>query len=106
MEMASIYFEEYTLLDRPHPAGMGGRQIVLRFPNDYGASVISFPGSYGYDEGLMELAVIHFPEGSGDDDFNLIYDTPITDDVIGHLSAEGIKDTCHQIMALPERITA
>lgn len=61
----------------------GGTQEVHRFDNDYGASVIR-GGSYAY--GGLELAVLKF-EGEG---YDLCYDTPITDDVLGHLSEEDV----------------
>ena len=57
---------------------MGGIQKVYKFPNGYGASVIKHKGSYGYSEGLWELAVLN--EGE------LCYDTEITNDVIGYLN--------------------
>ena len=57
---------------------MGGIQKVYKFPNGYGASVIKHRGSYGYSEGLWELAVLN--EGE------LCYDTEITNDVIGYLN--------------------
>jgi len=56
----------------------GGIQKVYKFPNGYGASVIKHKGSYGYSEGLWELAVLN--EGE------LCYDTEITNDVIGYLN--------------------
>tara|TARA_B100000927_G_scaffold201834_1_gene163443 strand:- start:3056 stop:3304 length:249 start_codon:yes stop_codon:yes gene_type:complete len=57
---------------------MNGIQKVYKFPNGYGASVIKHKGSYGYQKGLWELAVLH--------NGKLCYDTEITDDVIGHLN--------------------
>lgn len=57
-----------------------GFQNTYKFPNAYGASLIYTPMSYG-----LELAVLNFedvPEG------RIVYDTPITDDVLGNLSWE------------------
>ena len=56
----------------------GGIQKVYTFRNGWGASVVMFPGSYGFEKGLWELAVLDANE-------ELCYDTPITDDVIGCL---------------------
>jgi hypothetical protein len=56
----------------------GGIQKVYTFRNGWGASVVMFPGSYGFEKGLWELAVL-------DADGEISYDTPITDDVIGCL---------------------
>jgi hypothetical protein len=61
---------------------MDGVQKVYQFPNGYGASVIKHKGSYGYSEGLWELAVLH--EGE------LCYNTEITNDVIGYLTDEDL----------------
>ena len=85
--------------ERPHPAGMGGVQKLFRFPNGYGASVVQFPYSYGGDSGLWELAVIRY-SGEDDDAFSLAYDTPITDDVLGHLSERDVDALLDQVAAL------
>ena len=42
-------------------SGIPGVYYRFRFPeNNYGASVVKNFGSYGYDENLWELALIHF----------------------------------------------
>jgi hypothetical protein len=87
---------QYKVHDRSHPAGRGGVQKVYRFPNQYGASVIRTSFSYGGDEGLWELGVVKW----NGEKFALTYDTPITDDVIGHLSDEQVDATLEQIMEL------
>ena len=71
-------------------------QWCFRFPNNYGASVIKHPGSYGYDKDLFELAVILFI----DDEWHLTYETPITDDVIGNLTNEEVLNYLKQIKDL------
>ena len=87
------------LVERPHPAGMGGNQRLYKFPNGRGASVVRFPYSYGASEGLFELAVIRFT-GKGNDSVDLDYSTPITSDVLGHLTEEDVQATLTQIAAL------
>ena len=70
----------------------GGIQKVYNFPNGYGASVIQHEGSYGFERGLWELAVLFMEE--------LCYSSPITDDVIGHLNQRQVKNLLQQIKEL------
>jgi len=71
----------------------GGTQRVYKLPNGYGASVVRHKGSYGYSKGLWELAVLNeFGE--------LDYTTPITNDVLGHLSEEEIISKINEIRGL------
>ena len=53
----------------------GGVHKVVRFDNDYGASIIRNDGSYGNERGLWELALIEFEEGDENmENFKLIHD--------------------------------
>jgi hypothetical protein len=90
-------FERYRVINGAHPIGTG-TQEVYRFPNGYGASVVQFPGSYGYSHGLWELAVLKF-YGEGND-FDLCYNTGITSDVIGYLDREGVDSYLQKIKDL------
>jgi len=87
-------------IEQPHPSA-NGTQKLWAFKNGYGASVIKFSGmfglgsgSYGSEKGLWELAIKH-PE-------QLCYATPITDDVMGHLSPEKVEEILEKISQLPE----
>jgi len=86
---------------RAHPY-FGGEQIVARFPNGYGASIVRHPYSCGGGVGLWELDVIVF-DGEGPDQFGLTYDTPITSDVIGWLTEAEALAHCADIAQLPAR---
>jgi hypothetical protein len=66
------------------------------YPNGYGVSVVQFPGSYGYEEGLYEVAILKGLE----EDWEICYDTPITDDVIGYQSVEDIDNLLSQVESL------
>ena len=104
-----------------------GVQYVFRFENNYGASVIKRLGSYGYDQDLWDLAVIRFGkydelcieyfenhdcdeelEESDEDDedededdvYILAYDTPITEDILGHLTDEDVRNLLARIKEL------
>ena len=70
----------------------GGVQKVYEFDNGYGASVIMHQGSYGFSKGLWELAVLQNGE--------LCYDTPITNDVIGHLNEAEVNNYLNLIKEL------
>ena len=74
----------------------GGVQKLYKFPNGYGASVVRHSFSYGGDEGLWELAVIRY----NGDHFDIDHGTPITDDVLGYLSEEGVDTILDKIAAL------
>lgn len=67
----------------------GGLQMIYHFSNGYGASVIQHEGSYGGLSSKWELAVItNFSVENIDENvqFDITYDTPITEDVLGHLT--------------------
>lgn len=71
-----------------------GIQYLFRFPNGYGASLINHSGSYG-----NELAVIEWMGAN----YDLVYDTPVTGDVLGWLTPAQIESTLDAIAALPTR---
>lgn len=71
------------------------------FDNHYGVSVVRGPYSYGGRDGLYELAVMHM--APGDENSELVYDTPITNDVIGYLTPEEVTDLMKQVSELPLR---
>jgi len=75
-----------------HPIGHG-IQAVAQFDNGYGVSVVRFKWSYGYEEGLFELAVL---KGN-----SLCYDTPVTNNVLGYLTLEDVTEQMAAIQALP-----
>lgn len=78
-----------------------GERRVYRFSNSHGASVIRHSYSYGGAEGKFEVAVLRF-FGAGPEDYKLDYTTPITGDVIGHLTEPEVQDLLDKIAALPE----
>ena len=83
------------LIQRPM---RNGTQVVHKFENGYGASVVCHEFSYGGDQGLKELAVLTFPDN--DERYELCYSTEITDDVLGYLSDEDVADLLVKIEAL------
>lgn len=71
-------------------------QKIYHFPNGYGASVVCNHMSYGGNEGLFEVAVLHGNE--------ICYSTSITDDVVGNLDHEGVLEILRKIKNLPESL--
>ena len=84
--------QQYLTETRPHPF-MAGEQTVYRFPNGYGASVIPVMDylTDGIVEGLHEVAIIK--------DDEIVYDTPLTDDVI-RVETEGLPALLDSIATL------
>ena len=72
-------------------------QYVFKFDNGYGASVIKGEYTYGHEDDQWELAVIIFDEY---DNYELCYTTEITNDVIGWLSDEEVRNTLQKIKNL------
>lgn len=87
-----IYLDNYIIYQNKSR----NNQLVFKFPNGYGASVIQI-----YD-GLFEIAVLTFPpEGS----WVICYDTPITDNTVGYLSEPEVYETLEQIYNLKRELT-
>lgn len=79
-----------------HPH-FNGCHYLLLFGNGYGVSIVRHDGSYGHERGLYEMAVIsHNMHG----DWNLTYDTPITDDVIGYITMEEALEKAEEVFNL------
>ena len=82
---------------QPHSVG-NGVQAKHFFDNGYGVSVVQFTspyggGSYGYEEGLYESAVLKGTE----EDFEICYDTVIADDVLGHQTEEEVEVLLYEV---------
>lgn len=70
----------------------GNERYIFQFSNGYGASVIRNHLSYGGPEGFYELAVLK--------DGKIIYDTPVTNDVVGWLNKNDVAELLKQIEEL------
>ena len=86
-------FEELKFVKR---GCIKNKQALVFFKNGYGASIIIGSYSYGGNEGLYEIAVLK----GNKKQWSICYDTPITDDVIGHLKPEEVEETLKQIKEL------
>jgi hypothetical protein len=69
---------------------LNGYQLVYKFDNGYGASVVKHDMSFGGRKGLYEIAVL---DNGGD----LCYDTHITNDVVGNLTMGDVEQYLAEI---------
>lgn len=81
---------------KPHPSGLGGKQAVMFFSNNYGVSVITGAQWYSTGNDSYEVAIL---EGSKED-YSLCYSTDITDDVIGYQTHSEVTDIMKQVQEL------
>ena len=89
-------FEGYLIEKKPMN---GGIHYMFRFDNGYGAAVVKGPWTYGGPQDLWELAVIEF-FGERNMNYELDYDTEITDDVCGYETDDDIRELLARIKAL------
>ena len=85
---------------KPHPVGEGLHGLLF-FPNGYGVSVVRFKingrhMSYTNNDNQWELAVIFGDEKEWD----ITYNTPITNNVMGHLSSDEVTKIMEKIQKL------
>lgn len=90
-----LKFSDLNFKSHPHYKE-DGVQAKQFFPNGYGVSVVRFPGSYGFADGLYEVAVIK----GNEDNFDLCYDTPVTEDVLGHRDEHDVEIIMEEVAAL------
>jgi len=71
------------------------------YPNGYGISIIHIDTNcfaYGTAEAPYEIAVLQ-----GNEEVSILcYDTPITDNVIGHLTRAEVEEIAQQVAELPK----
>ena len=65
------------------------------FDNGYTMSILRKEGTYGALEGLFEVAVVH--------NDRIIYDTPVTGDVVGWADLADLFRLKEEISSLPPR---
>lgn len=92
-------FEKY--LKRIYYKDVSIIRYRFKFDNGYGASVVTHDFSYDHESDRWELAVLRYGR---DDDFELDYDTEITDDVLGWLTNEEVLDLLGRIQKLNRRV--
>jgi hypothetical protein len=91
-------YADISYLIASYEKGEDGGGVILKFHNNYELSVSWRPGAYGGLEG----AVMH-PDEKGKFGSPIVYDTPITYDVVGWLNKESLKKLIRVVAALPVR---
>ena len=86
-------FSDLQFHSHPNLSAAYGVQAKQFFDNGYGISVVRFKGSYGYEQGLYEGAVLKGTEEESD----ICYDTKIADGVIGYLTEEEVEDLLNEV---------
>ena len=88
-----LEFKPYNLA---HMESDGGRHAIMFFPNGYGVSVLF--GKHFYSNGFdtYELAVIR----KSGDGYSMAYDTPITNDVLAHLTEDEVTEIMIEVQRL------
>ena len=76
-----------------------GMQILFRFPNNYGISLVCHSFSYGNDDNEFEIAIINY-DSEDNDDWDICYTTKLTQDVLGYQSKEDVIDVIQKTIAL------
>jgi hypothetical protein len=79
-----LEFKEHGLFNGIHAR--------MHFENGYGVSVVKFPGSYGYDQDLWEVAILY--------KHSITYDTDITDDVLGYQTEQDVTNVMDKVQKL------
>jgi len=79
----------------PHP-DWEGIQAIKFFDNGYGVSAIMTPYSYGGPDGLYEIAILK----GNEEEWEICYDTYITEDVMGYLTNEDVETVLNQVKNL------
>ena len=94
-------FEKHLAHWGPHRFYGTGIRYRFKFDNGYGASVVKHDFSYGRENDLWELAVLRYGR---DDEFEIDYNTEITDDVVGWLTNEEVLELLGRIQKLNRRV--
>lgn len=78
-----------------------GESAFHFYDNHYGVSVVRGLYTHGGRQGLYELAVVYM--APGDEYSQLVYDTPVTNDVEGYLTPDDVTRLMEQVSQLPPR---
>jgi hypothetical protein len=74
---------------------------IYRFPNNYGASVVSGPKQRSGGMGNFRMYVLRFESSPPDNCWELAKDTPITDDVVECDDWKQVEASLSKVFELP-----
>ena len=75
-----------------------GMQVMFRFPNNYGLSIVCHSFSYGRDDNKFEVAIIRF-NSEDDKDWDITYSTSITNNVLAYQSKDDVLNVIEQTIS-------
>lgn len=90
---------EYVVRSGPRFGYSGGLQVVLRFPNNYGVSIVSGVGTYG-----VETALLVWENDQDDDEYELDQAHPLVAPsygVVGWHTPASLEEFITAVAALP-----
>lgn len=74
---------------------------IYRFPNDYGASVVSAPRADKAAQGTFRVYVLHYETPAPEHAYEIDRDTPITDDYLVCRGWEEVEECLRRVHDLP-----
>lgn len=111
LDFSEKYQQEHDHLGKVAPSAYNLNDITTpdhseyrkrwHFKNGYGISVVRGYGTYGASSGLFEVAVFSKHK---DGDWHLCYETEISSDVEGHLTAKDVLEWGKKIIMLEATI--
>lgn len=74
---------------------------IYRFPNDYGASVVSAPKADKEAAGTFRMYILHFESPAPEHAYEIDRETPLTDDFLVLRSWDTVEEWLRKVYELP-----
>jgi hypothetical protein len=74
---------------------------IYRFPNDYGASVVSAPKADKAARGTFRVYILHYESPAPEHSYEIVRDTPITDDIAVCHGQDEVLELLERVWDLP-----
>ena len=95
VESKHLIFKDLKFV--PTEPFLDGIKSLLHFENGYGVSVVKHKYSYGNGKGLYEMAIMN-------KDNDIVYNTPITEDVLGYLTEDDVSNYMIKVQKLEKKV--